>query len=1065
MFERARLPSSERSRRSPRLSIICGVISWAFGLMPGWGQGYQVLHSFTGSDGASPMTGLTLSGTFVYGSTFVGGISNCGTLFKMGTDGKGYTVLKEFLGPDGQQPLATLVIADQTIYGTTHAGGNPGDSFGYGTIFRIGTDGSGFTVLRKFSGGAEGYCPATGLALADGVLYGTTYNTLYKVNTDGTGYTVIKTFWGGTEGGEPQGLIVAGWMLYGTAYWGGPSSGGGGTVFSIGVDGTGFRVLKGFGWADSEGSTPQGVALVGNSLYGTTSRGGLLGGGTLYRMNTDGSGFTVLKQFGGLDGEFPCAFLGSSGNLLWGTTDYGGVYNCGTVFQVNTNGSDFTVLKHLNVFDGAHPWTAVSVLPGPVVYGTTMSGGSFDKGVVFALPLPLTPSVTAPPVNQTVNEGARAELLVCAAGSPMLAYQWLFGGSSLPGASASVLALDPVRAIDAGAYSVIVTNSYGSVTSAPAILSVLPSPTFSVLHSFPLSSTNGSDPAGALAFSGTELYGLCTSGGDSYDGAVFQIGTNGGGFSLLKSFVDRTDGRNPIGGLLQSGTKFFGTTGSGPGTNRGTVFKMNLDGTGFSVLKIFPGISSNDAAPRGGLTLNGSTLYGSTVGWGSPSLTFGLIYALDTNGNSYRVLKEFRFSDGSAPVGSLIVEGPWLYGVTQNGGVPHSDNQNGDGVLFRIQTNGTDYQVLKYFSRPDLCFPGGGLVLKGSTLYGTAEYGGAFSAGGLFRINTDGSGFAAVKSFAGPPDGLGPAEGLVLAANTLYGTTMGGGGSRYYGTFYEINLAGAGYSVLKQFTGGEDGAYPRTPLLLVGGNLYGCTAWFGSSPSGVLFSQTVPPPRVLSVPSSRTVEVGDGVTLPVSEIGAFDCQWYLNGTSVPGQTNATLEFPAAQLSHSGAYYLVLSNASGFAASSKVSLSVIPRISRQIVTGFRLTSDPGVFLNLDRSTTPGLSASWTTFAGVALVASPQWYFDLSAPDAAQQYFRAWHTNTQSPAPGLALQLVPALTLSGTPGTTLRLEYINPIGPVDAWVALDAVRLTNSPQLYFDISAAGRPARLYRVTAAP
>jgi len=49
--------------------------------------------------------------------------------------------------------------------------------------------------------------------------------------------------------------------------------------------------------------------------------------------------------------------------------------------------------------------------------------------------------------------------------------------------------------------------------------------------------------------------------------------------------------------------------------------------------------------------------------------------------------------------------------------------------------------------------------------------------------------------------------------------------------------------------------------------------------------------------------------------------------------------------------------------------------------------------------------------------------------------------------------------------LRLDYINAIGPTDAWVKLGTVTLTNTSQLYFDVSAIGQPTRLYRIVPVP
>ena len=67
--------------------------------------------------------------------------------------------------------------------------------------------------------------------------------------------------------------------------------------------------------------------------------------------------------------------------------------------------------------------------------------------------------------------------------------------------------------------------------------------------------------------------------------------------------------------------------------------------------------------------------------------------------------------------------------------------------------------------------------------------------------------------------------------------------------------------------------------------------------------------------------------------------------------------------------------------------------------------------------------------------------------------------------LDLHMVPAITLTGNIGDSLRLDYINQFGPIDAWVTLDTVTLTNTPQLYFDTSSIGQPPRLWRIVPVP
>ena len=265
-----------------------------------------------------------------------------------------YTVIKHFgilNRVTGVSPQAPLVQGpDGTLYGTA-AGldGNGGE--GYGTVFKIRPDGTGFAVLKYFTNSVEGAYSHAGLVLSGGALYGTTtyggssgYGTVFKVNTDGTGYTVLKSFTG-SDGAKPfAGLVLSGSTLYGTTSEGGSSDYG--VVFRMNTDGTGYTVLESF--TGSDGAKPfAGLVLSGDTLYGTTLGEGGSSYGTVFKVNTDGTDYTVLKDFTGSDGKCPYADLVLSSGTLYGTTSSGGSSDAGTVFKVNTDGTGYTVLKSL----------------------------------------------------------------------------------------------------------------------------------------------------------------------------------------------------------------------------------------------------------------------------------------------------------------------------------------------------------------------------------------------------------------------------------------------------------------------------------------------------------------------------------------------------------------------------------------------------------------------------------------------------------------------------------------------------------------------------------------------
>ncbi len=82
------------------------------------------------------------------------------------------------------------------------------------------------------------------------------------------------------------------------------------------------------------------------------------------------------------------------------------------------------------------------------------------------------PVIGLPPQSQSVMPGADVNFTVTATGATPLAYQWRKGGAPLDGASTNSLALADVSTNDAGSYDVVVTNAFGSVTSAVATLTV-----------------------------------------------------------------------------------------------------------------------------------------------------------------------------------------------------------------------------------------------------------------------------------------------------------------------------------------------------------------------------------------------------------------------------------------------------------------------------------------------------------------------------------------------------------------------------------------------------------------
>lgn len=299
---------------------------------------FAVLHSFAGGgDGWGPSGGLVDDGAGnLYGTTYLGGgagcgNNGCGTIFKLALDRTGYQVLHSFSSSDGQGPHDLAIDGAGTLYGTALDGGDMSKCVGFGcggTVFKLAPDGK-VTVLHTFVGGREsvvrdGGVPS-GRLITDraGNLYGTTEDggvssqcgsgcgTVYKIAPDGI-YTVLHSFKIATDGLLPRGGLIADaeGNLYGTTVSDGVGCypNGCGTVFKLASDGTGYKVLYYFKGGTSDGANPYAglIADSAGNLYGTTYNGGsgpcsaftpagnaVVGCGTVFKLS--GTGFVTEK--------------------------------------------------------------------------------------------------------------------------------------------------------------------------------------------------------------------------------------------------------------------------------------------------------------------------------------------------------------------------------------------------------------------------------------------------------------------------------------------------------------------------------------------------------------------------------------------------------------------------------------------------------------------------------------------------------------------------------------------------------------------------------------------------
>jgi uncharacterized repeat protein (TIGR03803 family) len=359
------------------LALVCPVVA----------QTETVLHSFTGKDGSLPGQRLALdSASNLYGST-VGNYPSIGSIFKLSPTGQ-FKVLYKFT--DGQDRLFTtgkLVLDHGNLYGVDQTGGE----FGEGSIFKLTPSGL-FTILYSFTGAGDGAFPNGVISDAQGNFYGTTnrggtfnQGTVFEFMAAGV-EKVIYSFTGSSDGGEPFDSALyrdAQGNLFGTTMFDGGTISRG-VVFKVTPTGT-ETVLHTF-LGGSDGAFPKGSLISDGkgNLYGTTSSGENLKGGTVFQITTAGV-LTELHTFSGSDGFDPNAGLAmdADGNLF-GTTFSGGSSNDGVIFKVTPQDIE-TVLHNFSGSAGSTPYNGLIIDQLGNLYGTTGFGGAFDQGTVFEL--------------------------------------------------------------------------------------------------------------------------------------------------------------------------------------------------------------------------------------------------------------------------------------------------------------------------------------------------------------------------------------------------------------------------------------------------------------------------------------------------------------------------------------------------------------------------------------------------------------------------------------------------------------------------------------------------------
>lgn len=303
---------------------------------------------------------------------------------------------------------------------------------------------------------------------------------------------------------------------------------------------------------------------------------------------------------------------------------------------------------------------------------------------------------------------------------------------------------------------------------------------FEKLHDF--NGENGAESYSSLTLLGTQLFGTTMEGGSIERGVLFRINTDGTDYTKLIDFT-ATNGDLPHSSLIFDGSFLYGSTYTGgTGSGGGTIFKVRPDGTDFAIIHNFNGSNTIDGSqPNLDLMLDGDSGYMYGVTFLGGLYNKGIIYKIKTDGTGFEKLHDFDGINGDYS-SSLMLFNDYLYATTFRGGA------NEKGIIYKMKKDGTDFIKLHDFELNTGAESIARLDFKNDFLYGTAIHGGTNSGGVIFRIKPDGTEYSNVYAFNGD-SGYSPWGGMYFDGEDFYGINEVGG-INGYGTIYKFDPDG-----------------------------------------------------------------------------------------------------------------------------------------------------------------------------------------------------------------------------------------------------------------------------------
>jgi len=619
--------------------------------------------------------------------------------------------------------------------------------------------------------------------------------TAWGINKAKAQYTMLTNFAGdgsftGANPQNDQNLLSDGTYLYGMTYYGGAN--GYGTVFKIKIIDNTYTKLMDFAGASNGAYPLSSLIKDGAYLYGTTSQGGTNDYGTAFKIKISDNTYTKIIDFAGVsNGREPYGSLISDGTYLYGMTKDGGANDKGTAFKIKISDNSYTkIIDFEGTSNGSYPM-GTFITDGTYLYGMTYTGGENGDGTAFKI---------------KISDNSYTKIIDFEGGSH----------SARPMGSL----------ISDGNYLYGMTQRSGISDNGTVFKIKISDNTYTKIMDFD-GVSNGREPYGSLISDGTYLYGMTKGGGANELGTAFKIKISDNIYTRIYDFVGASNGSLPMGSPVSDGIYLYGITYNGGTNNKGTVYKLKISDNSFTKIMDFEG-ASNGSYPLGKLISDGTYLYGMTVGGGTNNK--GTAFKIKISDNAYTKIIDFEgVSNGSSPYGSFISDGTYLYGVTAVGGL------YGYGTAFKVKISDDSYtKIYDFAGALNGSAPLGSLVSDGTYLYGVTQIGGANNVGIAFKIKISDNSFTKIMDFEGGSNGSGPSSSLISDGTYLYGMTDYGG-TNNIGTAFKIKISDNSFTKIMDFEGASNGFYPNGSFISDGTYLYGMTLYGGTNDCGTVF--------------------------------------------------------------------------------------------------------------------------------------------------------------------------------------------------------------------------------------